>query len=63
MYLGLALALLGFCAFLANPVTIAAVVTLVAYLTWFQIMPEERVLMERFGETYTQYTRSVRRWL
>jgi len=63
MYLGLAFALLGFCAHLANPFAFVAVVTFVAYITRFQIMPEERVLLERFGESYTQYTRSVRRWI
>ncbi len=63
MYLGLALVLLGVCAYLANPLTILAVAAFIAYLTRFQIMPEERVLLENFGESYVQYTASVRRWL
>ena len=63
MYLGLALVLFGFCAYLANPLALLAVVTFVVYTSRFQIMPEERVLLEMFGESYMQYTRSVRRWI
>jgi protein-S-isoprenylcysteine O-methyltransferase Ste14 len=63
MYLGLAFVLLAVCAYLANPLTGVAVVAFVAYLTVYQIMPEERRLLEKFGEPYAQYTRSVRRWL
>lgn len=63
MYLGLAFVLLGVCAYLANPLTVIAVAAFIVYLTRFQIMPEERVLLENFGESYAQYTRSVRRWL
>ncbi|MEO8268433.1 MAG: isoprenylcysteine carboxylmethyltransferase family protein [Aureliella sp.] len=63
MYLGLAFVLLGFCAYLANPLTVVAVAAFIAYLTRFQIIPEERVLLENFGEAYASYTRSVKRWL
>ncbi len=63
MYLGLALILLGVCVYLSNPLTLLAVVVFVAYLTRFQIIPEERVLLQSFGDAYARYTRSVRRWL
>lgn len=63
MYLGLACVLLGFCAYLQNPMTVLAVVAFIGYLTRFQIMPEERVLLKNFGDTYASYTKSVRRWL
>lgn len=63
MYLGLALMLLGFCAYLANPATVVAVAVFIAYITRFQIIPEERLLHAKFGESYAQYKRSVRRWL
>ena len=63
MYLGLALMLLGLCAYLANPATIVAVAVFIAYITRFQIIPEERLLQAKFGESYAQYKRSVRRWL
>jgi protein-S-isoprenylcysteine O-methyltransferase Ste14 len=29
----------------------------------FQIVPEERALAARFGPSFEQYRRSVRRWL
>lgn len=63
MYLGLACVLLGVCTYLANPLTLVAVAAFIAYLTAFQIMPEERLLLEKFGAPYAQYTSSVRRWL
>lgn len=63
MYLGLACVLLGVCTYLANPLTLVAVAAFIAYLTAFQIMPEERLLLKKFGAPYAQYTSSVRRWL
>ena len=33
------------------------------YLTRFQILPEERILSEKFGDQYLHYASSVRRWL
>jgi len=30
---------------------------------WGAILPEERFLRERFGASYDDYTRRVRRWL
>jgi protein-S-isoprenylcysteine O-methyltransferase Ste14 len=63
MYLGLVLLLLGVCVYLANPLTLIAVAALVTYLTRFQVLPEERRLLERFGEQYACYARTVRRWI
>ena len=63
MYLGMALVLLGFCAYLANPLSVMAIVVFAAYITRFQIIPEERLLLEKFGEPFGQYMRSVRRWI
>jgi len=33
------------------------------YLTRFQIIPEEQALLAAFGEEFTRYKASVRRWL
>jgi len=63
MYLGLALILFSFCIYLGNPLSILAVIAFIAYITRFQIIPEERALTEKFGQSYTQYRNSVRRWL
>ena len=63
MYLGLALALLGLAAWGSSLTGYALVPAFCAYLTRFQIKPEERALGERFGPQLSQYTASVRRWL
>lgn len=63
MYLGLALVLLAWCAWLANPAALVGVLLFVAYLTRFQIIPEERVMQEKFGAEYASYRNRVRRWL
>lgn len=63
MYLGMVVMLLGFCVYFANPLTVIVVAVFIAHITRFQIIPEERLLLAKFGEPYAQYTRSVRRWL
>ena len=63
MYVGVALQLLAWCGYLGNPVSLLALAAFVAYITRFQILPEERALTRSFGEPYLQYLRSVRRWL
>lgn len=63
MYVGLLLILLGWTAYLAAPAALLAPAGLVAYLTRFQILPEERALSEKFGAPYDAYRRRVRRWL
>lgn len=63
MYLGLFLCLCGWIAFLGNPVSLAGAVFFVLYITRYQIRPEERILEKKFGEKYTAYKKSVRRWI
>ncbi|MBS0507487.1 MAG: isoprenylcysteine carboxylmethyltransferase family protein [Proteobacteria bacterium] len=63
MYLGVALQLLAWCLYLGNPLALLALVCFVAYITRFQILPEERALAQNFGAPYLQYQRRVRRWL
>jgi protein-S-isoprenylcysteine O-methyltransferase Ste14 len=63
MYLGMVVLLLGVAVLLAAPVTLLACVAFVLFINRFQIVPEERVLRERFGESYSKYAEKVRRWI
>jgi protein-S-isoprenylcysteine O-methyltransferase Ste14 len=63
MYLGLLLLLLGWAAFLSNPLALLLVPVFVLYINRFQINPEERALSSLFGGEYAAYKRSVRRWI
>jgi len=63
MYLGFALALLGWAIFLSNPAPFAMLFVFVEYMNRFQIAPEERALQALFGEAFTAYCAKVRRWL
>lgn len=63
MYVGLALLLTAWAIWLSALLPFAGPVVLVAYLTRFQIEPEERVLHALFGDDYRAYAARVRRWL
>jgi protein-S-isoprenylcysteine O-methyltransferase Ste14 len=62
MYLGYAVALLGWSIYLAQPWGLLVVAFFMAYITRFQILPEERHLSSRFPAQYAAYSRAVRRW-
>ena len=63
MYVGLLFVLVAWAVFLAVPWALIAPVAFVAYITRFQITPEERVLASLFGQAYSDYKAWVRRWL
>ena len=63
MYLGLLLTLAAWAVFLASPFAVLWIAVYVAYITRFQITPEERVLSGLFGEAYEAYKERVRRWV
>ena len=63
MYVGLTLALVGWAIFLENAAALLVPPLFVAYMTHFQIKPEERALLEKFGRTYEDYMADVRRWV
>lgn len=63
MYLAMAALLGALAAFAAQPVLVVGPLAFVGFITRFQIIPEERALQARFGEAYTAYCRTVRRWL
>ncbi|HLQ85896.1 MAG TPA: isoprenylcysteine carboxylmethyltransferase family protein [Salinisphaeraceae bacterium] len=63
MYLGLAIALCGIAWYLSNLLTVIVIGAFMIYLTYFQILPEERVLASKFGEPGAAYLQRVRRWI
>jgi protein-S-isoprenylcysteine O-methyltransferase Ste14 len=63
MYVGLFLALAGWALYLSHAGAALLLPGFVAYMTQYQIKPEERALGEKFGAEFTQYTTRVRRWL
>lgn len=63
MYVGLLFLLLAWAAFLWSAWSLLGLFLFVAYVTRFQIVPEERVLAALFGNEYAAYKTRVRRWL
>lgn len=63
MYLGMALMLAGAALHAGNGLTALAVPAFIAFITRFQIIPEERALAQAFGESFAAYRGRVRRWL
>ena len=63
MYLGLAFLLTGWAIYCGNIIGFSAILLFVFYITKFQILPEEAVLIEKFGNEYEQYQSRVRRWI
>ena len=63
MYVGLALLLTAWAVWLSALWPFAGPALFVAYINRFQIVPEERVLEEKFGDEFRAYAARVRRWL
>ena len=63
MYLALLLVLFTLTLVLNNIATLAIIPLFIAYITRFQIIPEERALTDNFGQDYLNYKEKVRRWL
>ncbi|TYC58218.1 isoprenylcysteine carboxylmethyltransferase family protein [Marinobacter sp. BW6] len=63
MYLGFLLVLVGWALFLGSVLSMLFLAAFVSYMNRFQIIPEERFMGEKFGESYLRYSREVRRWL
>lgn len=63
MYVGMAIFLIAFAIHLGSLWTLLGPLAFVAYITRFQIIPEERALRERFGDDFVAYCSRVRRWL
>ena len=63
MYVGLACCLLAWAIWLSYLLTWIGIPLFIAYMTRFQIIPEERTLRLKFGKEYENYCLKVRRWL
>lgn len=63
MYLGMALAILGFAILLGSWLSLLGVVAFMLFIERFQIKPEEAALTECFGDQFTRYKTNVRRWV
>lgn len=63
MYLGMLVALAGLSLWHVNLMGFLFVLTFYTYITRFQIKPEERILLNHFGDEYAAYMAQVRRWL
>ncbi len=63
MYLGLLLILTGAVVWFGSAANVLILMCFVAYITAFQIKPEEERLKRIFGPEYRYYRRQVRRWL
>ena len=63
IYVGFALILVGWAAYLASPLALIGVVVFVLFINRFQIAPEERAMVKLFGAEFGNYRAKVRRWL
>jgi len=63
MYLGVLLVLVGWAIYLGNLLSILCTLVFIAYITRFQIIPEELLLEEKFEVEFLSYKSRVRRWL
>jgi protein-S-isoprenylcysteine O-methyltransferase Ste14 len=63
MYLSMALVIAAMSIRIDNVIALIWIIPYCAYITHFQIKPEERMLLSLFGQAYADYVKSVRRWL
>ncbi len=63
MYVSLALVLIAWSIWLGSIYNVAVLALFVAYITFFQIKPEEEAMRPLFGESYEHYCAKVRRWI
>ena len=62
MYLAMLLLLLALGLKFGNAFNVLLAAGFVSFMNRFQIIPEERMLMEKFGREFTDYCTKTRRW-
>ena len=63
MYVGFLLLLMAWAFYLTSVAAFLLLPLFVLYINRFQIVPEERFLLQKFGADYQAYCETVRRWL
>jgi len=63
MYLGMAMILVGLGFYLSHALAFLGPVLFVLFINRFQIVPEERMMTELFGDEFAAYQTAVRRWV
>ena len=63
MYVGMLLYLLSRGLYLSNYFSILMNAGFIFYINVFQIIPEEKILTQQFGQKYKKYQSQVRRWI
>jgi protein-S-isoprenylcysteine O-methyltransferase Ste14 len=63
MYAGLLFILAGYGFYLGNVLVFAMLPPFMGYMSRYQIIPEEQVIEQKFGDEYRKYKSEVRRWL
>jgi len=63
MYLGMLLILSALAIFLGSAVAFIGLPLFVLFMNKFQILPEEKALQKLFGQEFSDYLLSVRRWI
>lgn len=63
MYVGLFCVLMAYGIFLANIYILLVPFVFAAFISYFQIRPEERALEKIFGDEFIDYKQKVRRWI
>jgi protein-S-isoprenylcysteine O-methyltransferase Ste14 len=63
MYLAILLVLVGVAVYLGALSSLWVIIFFVFYINRYQIVPEERSLEQKFGDSYRQYAERVRRWI
>lgn len=63
MYVGLLLILVAYGFYLGNMLVFLMIPFFVGYMNRYQIIPEEQMMEEKFGDEFRKYKSEVRRWL